>query len=514
MNGAESLVKTLLNCGIEVCFTNPGTSEMHFLAALDSNPAMRSVLGLQEGVVTGAADGYARMAGKPACTLLHCGPGLANGLSNLHNARRAKSPIVNIVGDHATYHKKYNSPLTTDVEATAKPYTDWVKTAVSSDSVSFDGAKAVAEAKKYPGKISTLVLPADISWGKASKVATSINVADPKLPSEKNIRRSYDALKTGKPTVIFCTGDALMASGLEQLDRIATATGCKYLAQTSNRRIERGFGRCNVERLPYPTEEATKCLEEFENIILLGTSEPAGFFAYPNKPSRLSPKESKVIELAGPEEDVVAALDLLLDSLGNPKSTSNVVKKFYPERPVGDLDAQNIGVALARQIPENSIIADESITVGRNFFSATLGAAPHDWLHITGGSIGCGMPQAVGAAIACPDRNVINLQADGSAMYSCQSLWTQAREDLNVVTLLFANHAYNILQHELKGVGVVHPGQTSIDMTTLDRPKIDWVTLAKALGVSGTRVQRAEDLDEVLADVLTKHGPYLIEVNV
>ena len=152
MNGAQSLLATFVNAGVEVCFTNPGTSEMHFVAALDSEPGMRAILGLFEGVVTGAADGYARMAEKPACTLLHLGPGLANGLANLHNARRARTPIVNVVGEHATYHRKFDAPLTSDIEGFARPVSGWIHVSESADGIAADAALAVLQAMGPPGQ--------------------------------------------------------------------------------------------------------------------------------------------------------------------------------------------------------------------------------------------------------------------------------------------------------------------------------------------------------------------------
>ncbi len=512
MNGADTLVKTLLACNVDTCFTNPGTSEIHFLAALDANPKMRCILGLQEGVVTGAADGYARMAGKPACTLLHCGPGLANGLSNLHNARKAQSPVVNIVGDHATYHLQYDAPLTSDVEGTARPYSDWVKTVQSINDIAFDGASAVAAAQTYPGNIATLILPADIAWDKAQKIVGPIKPQNPTAPSEKVILEAHSAIQSGQPTLIFCTGAALMDANLKKLNRIATATGCQLLAQTSNKRIQRGFGRFDIERLAYPIEEAREQLRNFKHIILLGTKQPVSFFAYPNKESRLSPKTSNVITLATPKEDVEVAIDMLLDVLGNPKNFSEVVQKCSIAKPSGVLNENNIGAAIARHIPENGIIADESITTGRNFFATTYGSAPHDWLHVTGGAIGCGMPQATGAAIACPERKVINLQADGSAMYTLQSLWTQAREGLDVITVLFSNRAYKILQKEMEALEVANPGQVGADMVTLDRPDINWVAIAEGHGVSGTKVENAESLDAALEGAVAGDGPFLIEV--
>src|SRR6202453_4270285 len=172
MNGAESLIRTLLGAGVEVCFANPGTSEIHLVAALDHMPEVRCVLGLFEGVVTGAADGYARMKEKPACTLLHLGPGLGNGLANLHNASRAQVPIVNIIGQHARYHLLYDAPLTSDIEAIARPYSKWLRTPSAASAIGRDAAEALVAARTAPGQIATLVVPADVAWTDGAAGAT------------------------------------------------------------------------------------------------------------------------------------------------------------------------------------------------------------------------------------------------------------------------------------------------------------------------------------------------------
>src|ERR1700749_752470 len=207
MNGAESLVRTLVAGGVNVCFTNPGTSEMHFVAALDRVEGMRCILGLFEGVVTGAADGYYRMKGTPASTLLHLGPGLANGLANLHNAKKARSGIVNVVGQHATYHIGLNAPLTSDIEGLARPMSDWVKTSPDGKSVSADGMAAIAAAKSSPPQIATLILPADTAWNEADGIA---QMPAPKQKPGFSSEAVYKAAKVlhgdAAHTLLFVTG--------------------------------------------------------------------------------------------------------------------------------------------------------------------------------------------------------------------------------------------------------------------------------------------------------------------
>ena len=267
MNGAESLVRTLVGSGVEVCFTNPGTSEMHFVAALDHVEGMRCVLGLFEGVVTGMADGYARMADIPASTLLHLGPGLGNGLANLHNARKARSPIVNIVGEHATYHIEHDAPLTSDIEGIARPVSHWVKSSPTARDIAADGAEAVAVARSGAGRIATLILPANTAWDKAD------GAAPPKAPdgrpnvSEQAIRAAAAALTSGEETLIHLTGRALREDALTLLGKIQARTGCRLSCMTSNARWQRGAGRVSVERIQYPVDVALKQLATVRHIV-------------------------------------------------------------------------------------------------------------------------------------------------------------------------------------------------------------------------------------------------------
>ncbi|HYM33144.1 MAG TPA: acetolactate synthase large subunit [Candidatus Cybelea sp.] len=512
MNGAESLVRTLVAGGVNVCFTNPGTSEMHFVAALDRVEGMRCVLGLFEGVITGAADGYARMADKPASTLMHLGPGLGNGLANLHNAKKASSPIVNIVGEHATYHIRHEAPLTADIEGIARPVSAWVRTSADAKSVAADGAEAIAAARTAPGRIATLILPADTAWNPADGIARVAAPAPRVRVSEIAIKNAAKVLRSGEATALLLTGMALRERPLELAGRIATKTGAKVLVQGSNARLQRGAGRVPVGRIPYVVDQALEMLKGFRHIILIEAKEPVAFFAYPDKPSLLLPKGCEAHRLAELGEDSLHALEWLSDELGATREDPRAQPRAETALPSGALNLDSIAKVIGALIPENAIVVDESITTGRGFFPFTAGAPPHDWLQNMGGSIGYGPPVGTGAAIACPDRKVLCLEGDGSAMYTVQSLWTQARENLDVTTVVFANRSYQILKGELASVGAGNPGRKALDMLDIDRPGLDWVLLAKSMGVDAVRVATADDFGKALGGAIRERGPRLIEV--
>ncbi|MBM3572147.1 MAG: acetolactate synthase large subunit [Alphaproteobacteria bacterium] len=512
MNGAESLVRTLVAGDVNVCFTNPGTSEMHFVVALDRVDGMRCVLGLHETVVTGAADGYARMADKPAATLLHLGPGLANGLANLHNAGRARSPVVNIVGDHATYHRRFDAPLTSDIEGLARPLCHWLRTSPDARQVAADGAAAIAAARTSPGQIATLILPADTAWNEGGGVAPLPPVPARAQVADAVVAEAARVLRAGEPAALLLTGPAVRGRGLELAGRIAAATGVRLLAQTSNARIERGAGRVPVERIPYPVDPALAMLKDLKHMVLAGAKAPVAFFAYPDKPSVLTPPGCDPHVLARLEEDVVDALARLADAVGATAGPAATAPLDPPGLPTGPLNLESLGRALGALLPEHAIVVDESITSGRNFYALTRQSRPHDWLQNMGGSIGLGLPLATGAAVACPDRPVICLESDGSGMYCLQALWTQAREGLNVTTLLFNNRAYAILRHELAQVGAQNPGRKAVDMLDLGRPDLDWVMLARGMGVPGERVTNVDEFARGFGRGLKTPGPYLVEV--
>lgn len=512
LNGAESLVQTLLNNGVEVCFTNPGTSEMHFVAALDHIPGMRSVLALQEGVATGAADGYYRMAGKPASTLLHLGPGLANGLSNLHNAKKAGSGVVNIIGEHASSHIELDAPLTSDINGIAQPVSHWVRTSPLAQTVGKDAAEAVQAAMIPPGQIASLILPSDTAWNAGGAVQDALEPPKPTAFDENALEQAAKALD-GPESLLLLGGAALSESNLEVAGRIAAETGCKLLSEWANARMERGAGRVAVGRVPYPIDIALEALKPYKRIVLVGARAPIGFFAYPGKPAVLTREGADIVTLADAGADLTAALSALCQATGAEQTPpAHVAKAALPERPTGPINLDSLAALIARAIPENAIIVDESVTTGRAFSPVTKGAPKHTWLNNCGGSIGYGMPVAIGAAIACPDRKVMALTGDGSAMYTVQALWTMARENLDITVLIFANQSYQILRGELTNVGVQNPGPRAIDMLSLDRPTLDWVHMARSMGVEASRVTDCTQLENAMADGLESNSPNLIEV--
>ena len=517
MNGSESLVATLANEGVDICFANPGTSEMHFLAALE-NPSLRSVLVLFEGIATGAADGWYRMTGKPASTLLHLGPGLANGLANLHNARRAGSGIVNIVGEHATAHLKYDPPLMSDIDGLARPISHWVRRTSSACSLAGDTVEAVKQARAKPGRIATLILPGETSWGQAGEHSRPQSVSscpcspDPEAPDMARVERVASILRRGEPTLIVCGGQATRGRAVELLGRIATHTGCRVATQFFTSRIERGAGRAPLERIPYFVPAALAFLSGFKHIITVETVEPIAFFNYPGSPSVLKPADCEVHPLVLADEDCIAGLEMLIDALGAQKTEAVLQQRTDVGVPDGQLDPTSIALALTAALPDNAILVDESLTTGRETLGLTAGARPHDVLQNMGGSIGFGTPVATGAALACPDRRVFCMVGDGSAMYTIQSLWTQARESLNVTTIIFANNSYQILKNEYANMGFGKPGPRASAMIEIDKPRIDWLAMGKSMGVPSVRVENAGDFYRSMVKSSEEPGPMLIEV--
>ena len=509
MNGAQALIRTLADSGVEVCFSNPGTSEMHFVASLDAVPELRGVLCLFEGVATGAADGYGRMAGRPAATLLHLGPGLANGLANLHNARRARTPLLNVVGDHALSHKRFDAPLESDLDSLARSVSCWVRRSVRSADVAADAAEGVAAALGPPGGVATLILPADVSWSDGAEPAPPVPSRPPSVVPEPVIEDAAKAI--GAPAcVILLGGAALRRPGLEAASRIAAATGARLLCETFPARLERGAGLPGLERLAYLAEFAQSQLAGTTRLILAGARAPVSFFAYPGLPSSLVPDGCQVHTLAAPGDDVCGALACLAERVA-PATRPRVQPAERPALPGGELTAEKAAAVIGALLPEGAIVSDEANTSGLLLPAATAGAPPHDWLTLTGGAIGQGLPVATGAAVACPDRSVLALDSDGSAMYTIQSLWTQAREGLDVTTVIFANHRYAILDLELQRVGAVAGGDAARSLLDLSRPDLDFAALARGMGVPASRAASAGEFAGELRRALAEPGPHLIE---
>ena len=510
-NGAQALMQTLADAGVNVCFSNPGTSEMHFVAALDSEPRMRAVLPLFEGVATGAADGYARMAGKPAATLLHLGCGLGNGLANLHNARKGKVPVVNIIGDHATFHTRYDTQLQSDIETVARNVSPWVRTSTSTEALCRDAVEAIVVAKGPPGQVATLILPADISWGEGGVPAElPVSSAAP-CASDDVIAAIAKALTNGASTAILLGGRALREPALMAVGSIAAQCGATLFAETFPTRLQRGAGLPAVERLAYFGELASAQLSGHEQLILVDAKAPVSFFGYPGKPSYLVPEGCQVLEFAAFTDDVVASLERLQTLVGAKDTPPVLQGAKRPERPRGKLTAEKVCKAVGALLPEHAIIVDEAQTSGVMLPHYTAGCPRHDVLALTGGAIGQGLPNAVGAAIACPDRPVLAMIGDGSAMYTVQALWTMARERLDVTSIIFNNKSYAILNVELQRVEAGARGDKAHAQLDLGNPGLDFVQMAQGMGVKATRATTTGELMAALQNALCTPGPHLIE---
>ena len=512
MNGAQALMKTLADAGVEVCFSNPGTSEMHFVAALDSEPRMRAVLALFEGVATGAADGYARMAEKPAATLLHLGCGLGTGLANLHNARKGKVPVVNIVGDHATYHVQYDAQLQSDIETVARNVSPgFVRTSKSTADLGQDVADAIAAAHGLPGQVATLILPADVSWGEGGVPCPPRPLAKPAVADDGTVEAIAKAIGSGQKSALLLGGQALREPALLAAARIAAQHGVKLFSEVFPTRLERGAGLPPVERIAYMAELASMQLSGYAHLILVDTKAPVSFFAYPGKQSWLVPETCAVHTLATSTQDAVGSLEKLATALGAAQATPALQAAFRPGRARGKLTAPKVCKAVGHLLPENAIVVDEGITSSLMLGVMTAGAPRHDFLTLTGGAIGQGLPSAAGAAIACPDRPVVALVGDGSAMYTLQALWTMAREKLDVTSIIFNNAAYSVLSIELERVGAGKAGSKARSQLDLHGPDLDFAQLAQGLGVHAVRAATAEEFNKALEYAFAHPGPHLIE---
>jgi acetolactate synthase-1/2/3 large subunit len=510
VNGSQSLIRTLADAGVEVCFANPGTSEMHFVSALDDVRGIRGVLGLFEGAVTGAADGYARMAERPAATLLDLGPGLSNGLANLHNARRACSPIVNIVGDHALSHKRFDAPLETDIDALAGTVSGWVRRSYRPEDVGADAADAVAAAYGPPGQIATLILAANVSWEARGIAARPHGRPPVTAVPDALVAQAAAALAPGRPAVILLGGLAQRERGLRAASRIAAATGARVLTETFPVRLQRGIGLPSFERLGYFAEQAEQQLSGAREMILAGARSPVTFFAYPDRSSCLVPEGCALHRLGEPGQDIVEALEHLADRVA--PDTDPILQEIIPTSPHrGVLTVDAVANLVGSNLPEGTIVVDEAVTGAQSMARGTASAPRHDWLTLSGGAFGQGIPTALGAAVACPDRKVINLQADGSALYTAQALWTQARENLNVTTVILSNRSYAILHLEMERVRANTPESGAAALLDLSMLDLDFVHLAQGLGLDAMRATTAEEFSTALQRAASEPGPFLID---
>jgi acetolactate synthase-1/2/3 large subunit len=511
MNGAECLLRTLLANRVDLCLMNPGTSEMQFVAALDRVPGMRGVLCLFEGVCAGAADGYARMSGTPAATLLHLGPGLANALSNLHNARKARTPVVNIVGEHATGHLRYDAPLTSDTAAFARTVSEWVRVLGRAGEMGEAASCAVAAATEPPGRPATLIIPADYSWSEAGEPGSAAPRVARRTPASEAIREAARRLREGVPAGLVLSGGALSKRGLEAAGRLHAATGARVFADRYAARTARGRGIFEAERIPYFPEPAQAALAGLGRLILVEAHPPVSFFGYAGVASTLAPEGCAFHTLATPAEDGSAALEALAEEYGAAAAAPRDETE-PPALPRGEaLTADAVGRVLAALLPEDAILSDESVSSNEAVWPHLRHAARHEYLPVTGGSIGQGLPVATGAALACPGRKVVALEADGSGMYTLQALWTMARERLDVVTVILANRRYRILEVEMRRTGAGAPGPLAAGMMDIANPEIDWAALAAGLGVEASRARTGDEFIAQFGEAMRARGPRLIE---
>lgn len=512
MNGGESLVKTFLASGVDVCFANPGTSEMHFVAALDAHPEMRCALCMFEGGASGAADGYFRMTGRVAATLLHLAPGFGNAFANLHNARKAGSGIVNVMGDHAAHHLKFESPLRGNTAGISAAVSHWTRSTCDSAKLAEDGAEAIRAARSRNGQIATLILPADAAWGETAETAAAQPPPPLLRPDEKAIAAAGEALQS-PGAALFVGGAALRGETQELAARICERTGALLMAGLFLPRMERGAGRPRFRHAAYQVETNGRRFADIRALVLCGARRPVNFFAYPGKPSLPESPDCRIMDLCDPEMDIVWTIEALADRVGarsTPLASANPLE--LPDPPSGEASAESAAQAIAALMPEGAIVVNEAVTSGLPIPAATATAHPHDLLTSTGGAIGQGLPVAVGAAVACPDRPVIALTGDGSAMYTLQSLWTMARERLDVTVVVYANRGYQILRGELAALGIDKAGKNACRMFDFEDPALDWASLARGHGMPGQRTETAEAFTDALRSALAESGPHLIEM--
>jgi acetolactate synthase I/II/III large subunit len=508
LTGAEAIIGTLADCGVTACFANPGTSEMHLVTALDREPRIRSVLCLFEGVATGAADGFARMAGVPALTLLHLGPGYLNGGANIHNARRAYVPVINLIGDHAVTHRELDAPLASDIAGLAGPNSRWMKSVDRVEDAGALAAEAFTASYGPPAGPVSLIMPADTAWTKGASLARAGARPGLKAPDAAAVEEAAKAVRTAKRPVVLVNGTALHPGGMAILARLQAA-GVNVLTDTFMARHARGGGAFVAPRLPYFAEMAVDTLAGTDLLLIAGTTPPVAFFAYPNTPGQFTPAGAKTISLGGRDTDSQAALAMLADVLGA-KAVEHAAWS-RPEAPKDDqLNPHTIGLALAHHLPEGALISDDGVTAGLPIYQALANAAAHEWLGHTGGAIGQGMPVAIGAATARRDVKTLCLSGDGAGMYTIQSLWTMAREKLDVLTIVFVNNAYRILKIELARTGAGNPGPAANGMLSLGEPDIDWVKVSEGLGVGAEACSTLPQFNDALERAFATRGPRLI----
>lgn len=511
--GADVMFEALYQGGAEICFANPGTTEMTMVSALARNGKIRSVLSLFEGVCTGAADGYNRVSGKVPLTLLHLGPGFANGIANLHNARRAGSRIINVIGDHATWHLAYDAPLTSDIESLASPVSRQVIRMASTATIVQDVDLAFAATCEAEGGAATLIVPTDVIDAEASRNAQQL-VAQPwsgAVVGEERIAEAKAALAGAQDVIVLLGGNALTEAGVRAGAAVAAHLGGRLLMEPYPAIVTLGGDLPAVERQAYFPDDVIAQMGN-ATVVLAGSLMPISYFGYEGWPSQLVAEE-RLVRLAGPEHDAVGALLDLGEALG--ARTLAVQAAAEPSAPTADrgaaLTPPLVVEELLAQLPHDAIISLEGSTLGGPWLRNAHRARRHRVITNTGGAIGQGLPCAVGAALAEPEARVVSLQSDGSAQYTLQALWTMAREKLPVTVIMAANHRYAILQTELTRAEAPLDDAVIAGLTLLDNPRVDWTALAAGYGVKAVRVTTTGELEAALAEGLAHDGPMLIQ---
>ena len=489
--------------------------------ALSGVGGVRTVLGLHENVVTGAGDGYARMARRPAMTLLHLGPGLANGLANLHNAKRASSPMLNLIGTMATWHTAADASLQMDVESLTQTVSCWASLLPSRELLHTFAREAIARVSAFASpdgcRIATLLLPHDLQWQICSHSGAHM---EPSLivPSSGGGVVAIDALlqdlaEAGRRGALLLGGEALCEPMLSVFASYARCVGTAILCVNEFARADRGQGRPAVRRIPYHSQQAREFLESFTVMVFINAVEPTAQFGYPESISTLVSSHSKIHRI--PFAELSAVLHHLQGAISR-DAAGELEPMAFPSNlfpPDGILTAPKMWQLVAGLQPlDTIIIVDESLTSGGEYWEASQHSPPFSHLSQTRGAFRNGPPCAVGAALACPDRHVINLQADSSGLYSSQALSTQARERLNITTVVCANNAYGILQVDLARQKPKFGGRGCVvnALTQLNDPPIDWVNLAAGYGVLAVTVNTCEELARELSTAIDAQGPRVI----
>ncbi|MEI5099679.1 acetolactate synthase large subunit [Streptomyces sp. PmtG] len=423
--------------------------------------------------------------------------------------------MVNVVGEHALRHKRLDAPLESDIQALARTVSRWTRCAYDAGDLAADAADAVAAAVGPPGGVATLVVPADVAWANtaAKEPGSGRRAAGPRgLVSGPGVAGAAAALRSGEPAALLLGGAATHGAGLRAAARVAAATGARLLCETFPARLERGAGLPPVERLGYRAADAAGQLSGVRHLVLAGASVPVPFFAYPGHGAGVLPDGCEALALApeGAGQDVAAALRELVAAVGADSAVPVAQAAGRPGVPGGALTAQTAAAVIGTLLPEGAVVVDEANTSGLWLPGATAGAPPHDWLTLTGGALGQGLPLAVGAAVAEPERPVVALVADGAAMYTLPALWTQAREGLNVTTVVFSNRAYAILGLEQAMMGGA-VGAVGRELFDLGRPDLDFVALARGMGVAAGRASTVEGFAALVERGLGEAGPFLVE---